>query len=101
MPMAYLQPCLEAVSYATKYLNSEALFLTATMPDFESLLRQYTVAGEKVLNLIDNTKDFSLFEKCAFENLGELSAEALLSRASEAASALVVTNSKKSGKKAV
>ena len=99
MPMAYLQPCLEAVSYATKYLNSEALFLTATMPDFESLMRQYTVAGERVLNLIDDTKDFSLFEKCAFGNLGELSAEALLSRASDAASALVVTNSKKAARR--
>ncbi len=99
MPMAYLQPCLEAVSYATKYLNSEALFLTATMPDFETLLKKYTVSGQKVLNLIDDTKEFSLFEKCTFENLGELSVETLLIKASEAASVLVVTNSKKAARK--
>lgn len=33
MPRKYLQPCLQAVAYITKYLNSEAMFLTATMPD--------------------------------------------------------------------
>lgn len=99
MPMAYLQPCLQTVSYATKYLNSEALFLTATMPDFESLLRQYTITGEKILNLIDDTKDFALFEKCNFEQLGALSAEALLNKAGSAASTLIVTNSKQAARK--
>ena len=99
MPMAYLQPCLQAVSYATKHLNSEALFLTATMLDFETLLRQYTITGEKILNLIDDTKDFTKFEKCNFEKLGALSAEALLSKVGSAASTLVVTNSKQAARK--
>ena len=99
MPMAYLQPCLQAVSYVTRYLNSEALFLTATMPDFETLLQQYTITGEKILHLIDDTKDFALFEKCSFEQLGAISAEALLRKAADAASALIVTNSKRAARK--
>ena len=36
--MEYLQPCLQAVSYATKYLNSEALFLTATIKEYYNRL---------------------------------------------------------------
>ena len=32
MPQNYLQPCLRVITYITKYLNSEAVFLTATMP---------------------------------------------------------------------
>lgn len=33
MPMPYLQPCLRAVAQITGLLNSDAVFLTATMPD--------------------------------------------------------------------
>lgn len=36
MPQDYLQPCLQGIAYITKYLNSEAVFLTATMPDLKS-----------------------------------------------------------------
>ena len=45
MPQDYLQPCLQAISYITKYLHSEAVFLTATMPDFEKLLKGICIAG--------------------------------------------------------
>ena len=31
------EPCLQAVAYITKYLQSEAVFLTATMPDYLKL----------------------------------------------------------------
>ena len=34
IPTELLRPCLKAVGYITKYLNSEALFLSATMPDY-------------------------------------------------------------------
>lgn len=98
MPMNYLQPCLQAVSYVTKYLNSEALFLTATMPDFEELLKRYTLADPVTLNLIDETKDFKLFDKCEFRTLGEISDEELLEKVKCAGSALIVTNSKKAAR---
>lgn len=38
IPTELLRPCLKAVGYITKYLNSEALFLSATMPDYSKLL---------------------------------------------------------------
>ncbi len=41
MPQNLLQPCLQAISFLTKYFHSEAVFLTATMPDFKK-------AGSKV-----------------------------------------------------
>lgn len=99
MPTEYLQPCLQAVSYATKYLNSEALFLTATMPDFEALMSQYTLSNGKILNLIDDKSDFELFDKCAFRDIGDISMEGLLGNLDDSASVLVVTNTKKSARK--
>lgn len=99
MPTEYLQPCLQAVSYATKYLNSEALFLTATMPDFETLLCRYTLTNGKILNLIEDKSNFKSFEKCEFKNIGDVSSEGLLERITESASVLVVTNTKNSARR--
>ena len=98
MPMNYLQPCLQAVSYAVRYLHSEALFLTATMPDFEDLLKRYTIAENRVLNLIEDTADFRFFEKCRFQNIGAVTKEELLMKVKQPASVLVVTNSKKAAR---
>ena len=47
LPRKYLQPCLQAVSYITKYLNSKAVFLTATMPDFKKTDKAVRSAGER------------------------------------------------------
>ena len=47
MPKNYLQPCLQGIAYITKYLNSEAVFLTATMPDFEKLLELYGTGPDR------------------------------------------------------
>ena len=99
MPMEYLQPCLQAVSYATKYLNSEALFLTATMPDFQRLLNVYTgTKDSQIVNLIDETKEFRRFNKCRFYNLNDISSEKLMNYINQTASVLVVTNSKKAAR---
>lgn len=95
MPREYLEPCLRAISYITKYLNSEALLLTATMPDFKSLLERCTEANVVVSELIKETSEFEKFRKCRYMDLGSVSVPALLQKASEYASSLIVVNSRK------
>ncbi|MGN0351075.1 MAG: CRISPR-associated helicase Cas3' [Roseburia sp.] len=99
MPQDYLQPCLRAITYITKYLNSEAVFLTATMPDFPKLLRQYALKNSKIIDLIDDTSCFSEFQKCKYLFLGRMSAEILLEKAANNPSSLIVVNKKQSAKR--
>lgn len=99
MPQDYLQPCLRAIAYITKYLNSEAVFLTATMPDFPKLLRQYALENSQVIDLIDDTSMFGAFQKCKYQSLGNLSAEMLLEKAMSYPSSLIIVNKRQSAKK--
>lgn len=99
MPQDYLQPCLRAVAYITKYLNSEAVFLTATMPDFPKLLGQYALENSRIIDLIDDTSMFYVFQKCKYQIVGEISAENLLERAMSYPSSLIIVNKKQSAKK--
>ena len=67
MPQDYLQPCLQSIAFTARYLGSEAVFLTATMPDFKKLLEKYALSGSSILDLVQDTKCFSSFEKCRYE----------------------------------
>lgn len=98
MPQNYLQPCLRAIAYITKYLNSEAVFLTATMPDFPKLLRQYALENSKIIDLIEDTAGFAEFQKCRYRSLGKQSTEKLLEMAAGCPSSLIIVNKKKSAK---
>lgn len=98
MPSDYLQPCLRAIAFITKYLNSEAVFLTATMPDFPKLLRQYALENSKIIDLVEDTSQFSQFQKCRYQYLEKLSAELLLEKAAQYPSALIIVNKKKIAK---
>lgn len=95
MPREYLEPCLRGISYITKYLGSEALFLTATMPDFQKLLKDCCEENLRITNLIDDFSDFGKFRKCKFSDLGKVSNDDLLLKSSEYASSLIVVNSRK------
>jgi len=99
MPIDFLQPCLEAIVYITSYLNSEAVFLTATMPDFEKLIKKYTLRGSKIENLVEDTSLFYLFDKCNYKDLGYLSDEKLITISLESASSLIVVNKKKTARR--
>lgn len=99
MPQNYLQPCLRAISYITRYLNSEAVFLMATMPDFSQLLRQYVWDDSKIINLIDDTSMFSEFQKCNYQYLGEKSAEEILQKSMVYPSSLIIVNKRPTAKK--
>ena len=99
MPQNYLQPCLRAIAYITKYLNSEAVFLTATMPDFSKLLHQYALKNSKIVELIDDKSMFSAFKKCKYEPLGIISEEKLLEKSFSYPTSLIIVNKKKSARK--
>lgn len=95
MPQDYLQPCLQSIAFTSRYLGSEAVFLTATMPDFKKLLEKYALSGSSILDLVQDTKCFSSFEKCRYEFIGDISDEELLLKASESPTSLIIVNSKK------
>lgn len=99
MPQNYLQPCLRAITYLTKYLNSEAVFLTATMPDFPKLLRQYALENSRIIDLIDDTSMFCIFQKCKYQLLGKIGAGSLLEKAMSYPSVLIIVNKRQSAKK--
>ena len=94
MPQDYLQPCLQAVAYITRYLHSEAVFLTATMPDFEKLMKEYALPDSKIVKLIKDTSMFTKFQKCRYSYIGEISSSELLSKCREYPSSLIVVNKK-------
>lgn len=94
MPQDYLQPCLRAIAYITKYLNSEAVFLTATMPDFSALIRQYALPNSQIVRLVTDTSLFSEFQKCQYRYIGKISAETLLAEGERCPSALFIVNSR-------
>ncbi len=92
MPEDYLQPCLRAVSYITRILGSEAIFLTATMPDYRKLINEYSLKNSVITNLITDTSLFEKFRKCSFENLGGIDIQKLILIAQDKPSALIVVN---------
>lgn len=94
MPQNYLQPCLQAVTYITRYLHSEAVFLTATMPDFEKLIKEYALPNSKIMTLIKDTSMFAVFQKCRYNYIGEAETSDLLLRSSEYPSSLIIVNKK-------
>ena len=98
MPQNWLQPCLQAVSFLTKYFHSEAVFLTATMPDFRKLVQKYALSSSQVTDLIEDTSAFHNFKKCHYVKRGEVSQSQLLQEAQEQPSALIIVNSKKMAK---
>ena len=94
MPQDYLQPCLQAVAYITRYLHSEAIFLTATMPDYEKLMNEYALPDSKIVKLIKDTFMFTKFQKCRYSYIDEISSSELLSKCREFPSSLIIVNRK-------
>lgn len=94
MPTEYLQPCLRGIAYITRYLNSEAVFLTATMPDFPRLMEQYAWKDTRILSLVEDTSAFSEFQKCSYRYEGKISEEELVTRTFSCPSSLIIVNSR-------
>lgn len=97
-PSLFFQPCLEAVQILTLRYHCEAVFMTATMPDFHTWMREFGCSGVKTLDLTEDKSSFSVFNRCKIENFGQLSSEKLVSLAEEAQNTLIVVNSRKAAR---
>ncbi len=97
IPTEYLQPCLRSIGYITKYLNSEAIFLSATMPDYSNLFNKY-IPFSSVSELIKEKEDFQYFNKCDYVNLGRTDVETIINKASFYQSSLIIVNTKKAAR---
>lgn len=95
MPKDYLAPCLKAVGYLTKRFGSEAIFLTATMPEFKELFNQYCDFELNVKDLISDKSSFVNFQKCYYQYIGAAENEELVQIATKYPNALIVVNSRK------
>lgn len=94
MPTDFLQPCLRGVGYLVNFLNCEALFLSATMPDFSQMFNKYAV-GCDYSEMISDKSSFACFRNCTCENIGEISEENLILSADLHESSLIIVNSRK------
>ena len=94
IPTELLRPCLKAVGYITKYLNSEALFLSATMPDYSKLFDKF-LPDVNYNKLVTDRNDFKYFKKCEYEDKGRTTLETIAENASRCKNALIVVNTKK------
>lgn len=99
MPVDYFQACMQAVAYISHYLNSESILLTATMPDYEKMIKTYALKNIRVENLITDHTPFKAFKKCRYTNLGKISWENLLLKARQYPSSLIIVNKRISAKK--
>lgn len=94
LPINHLQPCLRGIGYITKYLNSHAILLSATMPNLMPYLNKYVniaVTNE----LIRDTSSFDSFANCEYVFLGNKDYSEIAFEASQQASALCVVNTRK------
>lgn len=102
LPTAYLQPCLEGISFITKYINSEAILLSATLPDYRQMFNHFTIGDNTITDLITPDKvkhELELFEKCNYVHIGEVEVDDLMRRASDYPSALIIVNSRQTARK--
>ena len=76
IPTELLRPCLKAVGYITKYLNSEALFLSATMPDYSKLFDKF-LPDVNYNKLVTDRTNFKYFKKCEYKDMGRTTLETL------------------------
>ena len=97
LPEKYLQPCLRAIGFITKYLNSEVLFLSATMPDFSELFERYS-GNAAYDELIKDKSSFKWFQKCRYINIGKTDIENIAAKSEHYDSSLIIVNSRKTAR---
>lgn len=71
LPIKLFVPCMKAIDVLTSDYESEAIFLTATMPDFPSICEKYLHEKINMCNLVPYCEDFKAFEKCKYTYLDE------------------------------
>ncbi len=98
LPRAFLAPCLKGIALITRTLRSEAVLLTATMPDYRGLFERFGIPEMSVINLVSDRGLFGVFQKCRYQALGFVSVEWLLMQAAQAPSCLLIVNSRKTAR---
>jgi len=93
LPLGYLIPCLKGIGYLTKYLNSEAIFLSATMPDYSELFQKH-LPNSQIQELVPDKSDFSYFQKCSYHWLGQTDFETIIQKTENYQSSLIIVNKK-------
>ena len=97
LPIDYIQPCLRAIGYVTKYLNSTAILMSATMPNYDKFLERY-MSGVKIENAVKDTSLFNVFDKCRYEYIGKCELASLAEKAQEYDNALIIVNKRKTAR---
>lgn len=95
LPDKYLQPCLQSISYLTKFCNSQAFLLSATMPNFEELIRKYALPNSEIKDLIPDKTKFGVFKKCKFASSTAQTEKDLADEMCKYHATLTITNRKK------
>ena len=97
LPIDYIQPCLRAIGYVTKYLNSTAILMSATMPNYDKFMERY-MSGVKIENAVKDTPLFNVFDKCRYEYIGKCELASLAEKAQEYDNALIIVNKRKTAR---
>ena len=97
LPIKLLQPCMRAIGYIAKYLNSDMIFLSATMPDYSMLFERY-MPGCVSTDLISDRSDFKYFKKCTYNYIKDASYEGIVERSQQFDSNLIIVNKKKTAR---
>ena len=91
LPIEYFILCMAAVDTLTSQYGAEALFLSATMPDYQKLYQTCTGKSMAMTPLLTDKSDYAFFEKCGFAFAQEDEIEKCVAQGK---SCLVVCNSK-------
>lgn len=97
LPIDYIQPCLRAIGYVTKYLNSTAILMSATMPNYDKFMERY-MSSVKIENAVKDTSLFNVFDKCRYEYIGKCELASLAEKAQEYDNALIIVNKRKTAR---
>ena len=97
LPIKLLQPCMRAIGYVAKYLNSDVIFLSATMPDYSMLFERYMPDCVST-DLISDRSDFKYFKKCTYDYIKDASYEGIVERSQQFDSNLIIVNKKKTAR---
>lgn len=94
LPTRFFQPSLEAIKILTQRYGCEAIFMSATMPDFNRWLTEFQCGNMNTLDLIPDKSRFQELKRCRIENLGEKSLDFIVEKIQENRNALMVVNKK-------
>lgn len=97
LPIEMLQPCLRGIGYITMYLNSEAILLSATMPDYSKFFDEY-MPKCTVNHLVTDYSDFEYFKKCNYKFMNLTDIDNLVMKAAEYENSLIVVNKRKTAR---